>query len=346
MKALNTSKKNQALTERLIEWYLQNKRDLPWRDTKDPFNIWLSEIILQQTRVDQGLPYYQSFANTYDSIEAFANAPLDDILKLWQGLGYYSRARNMHSCAQTIVNEHSGKFPNNYKELQTLKGIGKYTGAAISSICFDEPIPAVDGNVFRVFSRLFGIAEDIAKAKTFNVFFDLGMKMIKNNNPGDYNQAMMEYGAKVCTPKLPKCKECVVSEHCFALKNDLIHQLPVKIKTIKVKKREFHYIIYKFKNWTLLKQRAKGDIWTGLFEFHLIEGPNPSIAQSIPVSEIISHQLTHQRLSIQFHAVMCQNEVDFEQIRKEKDMLKADISLIGDFAVPKPIEMFLNKVDL
>ena len=346
MKAINTSKNNPALTHRLLEWYLQNKRDLPWRDTQDPFKIWLSEIILQQTRVDQGLPYYQAFANTYENVEAFAHAPLDEILKMWQGLGYYSRARNMHACAQTVVNEFKGQFPNNYKDLLSLKGIGKYTAAAISSICFDEAVPAVDGNVFRVHSRLFGISEDIAKGKTFNTFFDLGKELIQKNHPGTYNQAMMEYGAKICTPKSPKCDECVVSEWCFALKNDMTHLLPMKVKNIKVKQREFHYYIYKFENWTLIRQRPAGDICTVLYEFVLEEGETPEMPEATPVSEVITHLLTHQKLSIQFHVVMCPSLESMEQIRKEKDMLKTDISSLTDFAVPKPIEMFLNKVDL
>jgi len=332
----------------LLEWYNLNKRDLPWRETKDPFKVWLSEIILQQTRVNQGLPYYINFTNSYQTINDFASAPLDEILKLWQGLGYYSRARNMHACAQTIVETYNNKFPKDYTELLKLKGIGKYTAAAIASICYEEAVPTIDGNVFRVMSRLFGIEDDIAKASSFKIFFDRAKTLIPKSDPGNFNQAVMEFGATVCTPKSPQCSECMFVNHCFAKQHDLIDRLPVKSKNIKIKHRYFNYHVYTFESQVLIRQRAVGDIWAGLFEFDLeeteksLKSRNFEDAKWLDTSVKLVHQLTHQKLHIQFHVYEFDSKQALERMNKELLMTKVSIADLSNYAVPKPIELFLN----
>ena len=338
-----------GFAEQLLSWYERNKRDLPWRETRDPFIIWLSEIILQQTRVSQGLPYYLKFVDAFASIQDFAQADLDEVLKLWQGLGYYSRARNMHQCAINIVEQWEGKFPDNYIELQKLKGVGKYTAAAIASICFDEAIPTVDGNVFRLLSRLFGITDDIAKASTFKVFFDLGSQLISKDKPGDFNQAMMEFGATVCTPKSPDCDHCVFQAQCFAYQKNMISELPVKSRNIKIKHRYFNYHVFLHKEEVLVRQRSESDIWAGLYEFDLIEvekslkSSNFDFAQLQYSSSEIQHQLTHQKLHIKFHVHQVNSGSDKMQLMNERKLKSVSISELKELAVPKPIELFLKK---
>ena len=340
--------KEDWFSTQLLAWYDIHKRDLPWRETKDPFKVWLSEIILQQTRVSQGLPYYEKFTNTFNSVEEFASADLDEILKLWQGLGYYSRARNMHKCAIMVVEDYSGLFPSNYLELQKLKGVGKYTAAAIASICFNEPVPTVDGNVFRVLSRLFGMTEDIAKGSSFKVFFERAKKLIPITNPGDFNQAVMEFGATMCTPKSPKCGDCMFVKHCFAKEHKMIDVLPCKSKTVRIKHRYFNYRVFTFDDRVLMRQRRSGDIWTGLFEFDLQE-TEKSLKRSNFVeaklrqsSEEIVHQLTHQKLHIQFQVFELESKEAWKKLKEEKQMKEILIGEIGDYAVPKPIELFFN----
>ncbi len=336
-----------------------NLRTLPWRATKDPYFIWLSEIILQQTRVAQGLPYYEVFAHSYPNIVAFAQAPLDDILKKWQGLGYYSRARNMHICANQVVDDLDGKFPNSFVGLQKLQGIGKYTAAAIASISFNEAVPAVDGNAFRVYSRLFGIDLDIAKPATFKYFFEIGEKIIPKDNPGDFNQGIMEMGSSICSPKKPSCEQCPVLEYCFAHSNQNIEKFPIKKKTIKVRHRYFDYIYITHSDKTLIKKRPDNDIWAGLHDFMLVESDKEAKIGTFELGSIIknpdrclvemslmsiTHQLTHQKLHINFHQVEMSNWSDFELICQEYELKMVDISNINNLAVPKPIELFISKV--
>ncbi|MEP3387803.1 MAG: A/G-specific adenine glycosylase [Reichenbachiella sp.] len=340
--------KEDWFSTQLLEWYDINKRDLPWRETKDPFKVWLSEIILQQTRVNQGLPYYQKFTNSFQTVEDFAKADLDEILKLWQGLGYYSRARNMHECATVVSTKYSGHFPDNYVELQKLKGIGKYTAAAIASICFNDPVPSVDGNVFRVLSRLFGITDDIAKASSFKVYFEKAKQLMPENQPGNFNQAMMEFGATVCVPKSPNCDECMFASHCFASQHNMIDKLPVKSKTVKVKHRYLNYRVFTFENHVLLRQRKSGDIWTGLFEFDLLETEKSLKSSNFVEAKLqynskeIIHQLTHQKLHMQFQVFEMESKKAWQQLKEEKQMKEVSIANLGEFAVPKPIELFLN----
>lgn len=332
----------------LLDWYHIHKRHLPWRETKEPFKVWLSEIILQQTRVKQGLPYYLNFTKSFETIRDFAEADLDDILKLWQGLGYYSRARNMHECAKMVMNTYDGNFPDNYIDLQKLKGVGKYTAAAIASICFDEAVPVVDGNVFRLMSRLFGMSEDIAKASNFKVFFERAKKIIPKEEPGNFNQAMMEFGATVCTPKSPDCTACMFENYCFAKRQDMIESLPVKSKNIKIKHRYFNYHVFTFDGQVLIRQRKAGDIWAGLFEFDLhetektLKNCNFENAKLDYSSIEIAHQLTHQKLHIRFHIYRVNSKEALEELKEKKLMTVVSFDDLTNYAVPKPIELFLN----
>ena len=348
LRADQQHKNKDWFSTQLLEWYQINKRDLPWRETKDPFRVWISEIILQQTRVNQGLPYYLKFTDTFKTVQDFANADLDEILKLWQGLGYYSRARNMHQCARMVVESFEGRFPDNYVELQKLKGVGKYTAAAIASICFDEAVPTIDGNVFRLLSRLFGLSEDTAKASSFNTFFDLAKSHIPTSEPGNFNQAMMEFGATVCTPKSPKCQECMFANHCFAKQQDMIEVLPVKSKNVKIKHRYFNYHVFVLDGSVLIRQRPSGDIWTGLFEFDLeetkksLKSSNFEEAKLQYSSKELVHQLTHQKLHIRFHVYEVFSKEVLAQLKSEKKMMEVAMSDLSNYAVPKPIELFLN----
>lgn len=319
----------------LIKWYLQNKRDLPWRNTQNPYPIWLSEIMLQQTRVAQGMPYYYAFTTTFPTVFDLANASEEQVLKLWQGLGYYSRARNLHKTAQIVAFEKNGIFPDNYKDLLKLKGIGDYTAAAIASFSYNEAVPVVDGNVFRVLSRYFDIDDDIAIAANKKIFADLAFELMPKNNPAQYNQAIMEFGALQCVPKSPNCTICVFNESCAALQKKKVCLLPVKSKKIKVRNRFLNYIIYiDEKNHTKIQKRTEKGIWQNLFEFPLIETQNEvdldfianelkAENQIVSLSEInskqIIHKLSHQKLHIRFWEVKIkgnlENGIDFEKLK-------------------------------
>ena len=256
----------------LVYWYLQNKRELPWRETQNPYKIWLSEVILQQTRVNQGISYYYNFINNYPTVFDLAKAKENDILKLWQGLGYYSRARNLHFSAKYILDELNGVFPSNYSELLILKGVGDYTASAIASICFNENKAVVDGNVYRVLSRYFNINTPINSSKGIKDFKELAQLLIDETQPGNHNQAIMELGAVICKPQNPLCEVCPLNESCLALKKQSIKNLPVKIKKQSIKKRYFNYLVIITKNKkTILVKRTNNGIWKNLYEFPLIE---------------------------------------------------------------------------
>lgn len=258
----------------LLRWYPQNKRDLPWRSTRDPYIIWLSEIILQQTRVAQGLPYFNKLLDAYPSVQALASAPIEEVMRLWQGLGYYSRARNLHTCARDIAFNRGGKFPDNYKELLELRGVGTYTAAAIASFAFGQKVAVVDGNVFRVLARYFGLATDIGSSKGKKSFENLANELIPEAAPDEYNQAIMEFGALQCVPKNPDCAECPLNEHCFAYQHNLVRDLPVNEKKIKINQRAFLYFHINCGNEILVKERGANDIWQGLVDFPLEELPS------------------------------------------------------------------------
>lgn len=335
----------------LIYWYLQNQRDLPWRKTKNPYFIWLSEIMLQQTRVAQGLEYYKKFTTEFPSIFDLANADESTVLKLWQGLGYYSRARNLHFTAKHIVNEFNGEFPSTYAEIIKLKGIGDYTASAIASFAFNEATAVVDGNVYRVLSRYFGIDTPINSSKGIKEFKTLAQSLIDDKEPANYNQAIMEFGAIQCKPKKPLCMFCPLADSCVALQKNLIDKLPVKEKKIKIKHRYFNYLVIKTEdNTTILSERKGKGIWQGLYQFPLIESDtsmnqNELIGKSefealLPQETTISlfnkkeivHKLSHQHLHTKFWIV------------ETKSLSTANISwkTIEEYPVPVLLANFLQ----
>lgn len=320
-------------SNRLIYWYLQNDRDLPWRKTKNPYFIWLSEIMLQQTRVSQGLSYYITFTKEFPTVFDLAKATESKVLKLWQGLGYYSRARNLHYSAKYIATELNGKFPSTYEEIKKLKGVGDYTASAISSICFDEPEAVVDGNVYRVLSRYFGIKTPINSSAGIKEFKELAQTLIDPKQPGTHNQAIMDFGALHCKPQKPLCETCPLNDSCVALATKSIKELPVKEKKIKVRKRYFNYLVFISEdNKTVLSERKGKGIWQGLYEFPLVE-TEKSVSMEELHKEVstkkeiilfnkkeIIHKLSHQHLYTKFWIVkndeLLGNPINWKEIEK------------------------------
>ncbi|MEM8928337.1 MAG: A/G-specific adenine glycosylase [Bacteroidota bacterium] len=315
-------------SKKILEWYHQNKRKLPWRKTIDPYKIWLSEVMLQQTRVAQGLPYYEKFVLHFPTVFDMAKAEEEDVLKLWQGLGYYSRARNMHATAKTVVEQYNGKFPDNYQELLKLKGVGDYTASAIASISFGEPEPVVDGNVYRVLSRYFGVDIPINSTHGVKYFKELAREVMDTINIRDYNQGIMEFGAIQCAPKKPYCMLCPIREGCVAFAENKIQELPVKLKKGKIKERFFNYVIHlDIENRTRIEQRKGKGIWQGLYQFPLIESEQligygkvrERIVRQFPELHIgtvslyneepIVHKLSHQHLRTKFWIVETKSEI-------------------------------------
>ena len=309
-------------SQKLINWYNQNKRDLPWRKTKNPYFVWLSEIMLQQTRVAQGLSYYLKFTETFPTVFDLAKADEETVLKLWQGLGYYSRARNLHFTSKYIANDLDGKFPNTYEEIKKLKGIGDYTASAIASICFNEPTAVVDGNVYRVLARYYGIDTPINSSKGIKEFKQLAQEILDKEHSGTFNQAIMDFGAIQCKPKKPLCLFCPFSESCVALQKGKVEVLPVKEKKIKVRKRYFNYLVVKTKSdKTILNLRQGKGIWQGLYEFPVVETTTSinytELLASKDFQELFSeptqislfnekeivHKLSHQHLYTKFWIV-------------------------------------------
>ena len=323
----------------LLDWYSLNKRDLPWRKTKNPYFIWLSEIILQQTRVEQGLPYYLKFICEFPTLHDLANANEDKVLKLWQGLGYYSRARNLHYSAKYILKYYDGDFPKTYKDILSLKGIGSYTAAAIASFAYDLPHAVVDGNVVRVLSRVFGIQFSFETAFGKKEFGKLANDLLNKNCPAENNQAIMEFGAVQCTPKSPKCNSCPYVSSCFAYNSGCIERLPVKLKKIKIKKRYINYLLIQKDNFVALEKRNNG-IWKGLYELPNIEYSNKKTEQAILssfkwveffksikykiklVSNEYIHKLSHQHIYAKFWLINVQTLSINNKRFIEKNQLK------------------------
>ncbi|HRE76311.1 MAG TPA: A/G-specific adenine glycosylase [Flavobacterium sp.] len=319
-----------TFSNRLIQWYLENKRDLPWRNTTNPYKIWLSEIILQQTRVAQGLPYYERFVETFPTVFDLANASEEQVLKLWQGLGYYSRGRNLHKTAQIIAFELNGTFPKTYNDLLKLKGIGTYTAAAIASFSQKEVVPVVDGNVFRVLARYFDVETDISSATAKKEFSALANEIIDKKRPDLFNQALMEFGALQCVPKNPNCLQCIFNESCAALQKKKVDLLPIKLKKTKVTERFFNYLVFEDESSnSLIQQRTSKGIWHNLYEFPLIESEKELSekeiiekisATSFLTNKLISikpfdeksvlHILSHQRLKIRFWELKVDGSID------------------------------------
>jgi len=336
----------------LARWYVTNKRNLPWRHTQDAYQIWISEVILQQTKVVQGLPYFYKFVALFPTVEDLAKADQQQVLHCWQGLGYYSRARNMHFTAQLVVKEYGGHFPTTFSSLLRLKGIGPYTAAAVASFSCNEDVAVLDGNVMRVLCRLFNIEKDIAEEKTKKELQLLANNLLPVGGSAIHNQAIMELGALICTPRNPKCEVCPINEYCLALANDTIALLPVKSNKMKMKTRYFNYIVLKDDAGTFwMKKRDQADIWEGLWDFYLIETENPAPSLSNLMAEInvgaaltflesttqIKHQLTHQTIWATFLIFeVTQPSVDFTTENKLVAMDKEGIK-----SVPKPV--LINK---
>jgi len=296
-------------------WYNNAKRSLPWRNTSDPYKIWLSEIILQQTRVDQGMAYYYKFIETFPRIDYLADAEERLVLKLWEGLGYYSRARNLHKTAQIIVDQYNSIFPDNYNDLLKLKGVGPYTAAAIASIAFNEPVVAIDGNVLRVASRVFLIEDPVDKVITLKTIRSVLQEFIDKEDPGTFNQAMMELGATICIPKNPKCDTCPISEHCLGLAIGRQNYLPKKAGKVKVKNEYFNYLVPDLEGKTEILKRNSG-IWIGLYQFPLVVSNDRLLDKceiedelidkgyesvlNLTASQMVNHVLTHKKIKARF----------------------------------------------
>ena len=342
----------------ILDWYSRNMRDLPWRKSRNPYQIWLSEIILQQTRVNQGLPYYLKFVETYPTVHDLANADEREVLRVWQGLGYYSRARNLHKCAKIISENHNGNFPNTYNELLKLPGIGNYTAAAIASIAFGEKVAVVDGNVYRVLSRIYGIDDDISSGKGQKVFQEKANELISENQPDEFNQALMEFGALQCVPKNPDCIICPFSADCFAKESNMQADLPVKIKKVKVRKRYFHYIAFEAEGKLALKERSDSDIWRGLYDFHLIESDQKQDWDALSGADLIKsiksqvvaidespeykHILTHQRIFATFYTVKLKTNADIK-VLTDCDLGFYNLDEVLELPKPVLVSTYLNE---
>lgn len=339
---------------KLIEWYGVNRRDLPWRKTQDPYRIWLSEIILQQTRVEQGLPYYHRFEEDFPDVSALALADEQKVLKAWQGLGYYSRARNLHKTAKIIHEKFNGVFPNDYDSIRELPGIGDYTSAAIASFAFQLPHAVVDGNVYRFLSRIFGIDAPIDSTAGKRLFQKTASELIEGAPPDRFNQALMEFGALHCTPARPNCGNCVFSESCIALKTGTVSSLPVKSKKQKVRDRYFNYLVVRKSDEFFIKRRGDKDIWKNLWEFPLIESDEKKNEEWVlkeaaalfdtkaavyrPAVDNRVHQLSHQRLHATFHEFL----IDTKTVLPP-DWEKVDQDSVSGFPVPRLIDLFLKE---
>ncbi len=349
-----TDMPSSSFSDKLLVWYQKHQRDLPWRQTTDPYLIWLSEIILQQTRVQQGLPYYLRFAEAYPTVQALAQAPEDEVLRHWQGLGYYSRARNLMAAAKQVVHEFNGVFPATYRQLIRLKGVGSYTAAAIASFAFKEPVAVVDGNVFRVLARIFGVEEDISSPKGKKTFEQLANELISQEHPDLHNQAIMEFGALQCTPQKPDCLFCPFVQECQARKTGRQGELPLKLKKTKVRNRYFHYVIMQAHERVFLKNRQEKDIWQGLYDFYLIERDNLTEWKELKndglISELTQHHkivveksvetyqhiLSHQRIFACFYRLtVFQNFEDFSARLQKRGLKGFTLTQVSD--LPKPV---------
>lgn len=340
----------------LIDWYLRCHRPLPWRETRDPYRIWLSEVILQQTRVAQGLDYYHRFLARFPTVGELAAADEDEVLKLWQGLGYYSRARNLHAAARQVAAEHGGLFPTEYAAVRALKGVGEYTAAAIVSLSSDAPYAVVDGNVYRVLSRVLDIATPIDTAAGKKKFAEAASALLSeylsapdHRGAGIYNQAVMELGALVCTPRAPRCDVCPVAGDCLALKNGTIEARPVKRSKTAQTPRYFHYLhITDAYGRTAIRRREGDDIWRGLYEFPLIETPSETDfdALALPLEDFTvlgsvrmpKHVLSHRIIHAVFHRL---EVADLAALPLPEDWLVVPSETLGDYAVARLTELYL-----
>ena len=324
-----------SFTTTILEWFKENGRALPWRETRDPYAIWLSEIILQQTRIEQGRPYWERFMKRWPTVEALAHATEDEVLREWQGLGYYSRARNLHTAAKQVLVR--GGFPTTLDDIKKLKGVGDYTAAAIGSIAFDLPAAVVDGNVYRVLSRHYGITTPINTTEGKKEFTALAQSLLPLAQASAFNQAMMDFGATQCTPTSPNCPSCPLAEGCIALREDRIDELPVKQRTLKIKERQLTYIYIRCNGYTAIHRRPAGDIWQGLYE--------PWLAEDVPCGAVllrqrVKHVLTHRILYADFWLWEVEERPqlpdDYFWIKEEE---------VGNYGVPRLIEILLETLN-
>lgn len=330
----------------ILDWYAKHKRALPWRENIQAYSVWLSEVILQQTRVNQGVAYYSRFIESYPDIQDLAAAEEQEVLNLWQGLGYYSRARNLHKTAKIIANQYGGEFPQHFTALKKLPGIGNYTAAAIASICFGQRVPAIDGNAYRVYARVFGLQKDISDSNAWKFYFEFAQQIMPQQQAGDYNQAIMELGATVCLPQSPLCMFCPVQQDCVAFVTGKIELLPIKTRKVKVQKRYIHYYFIHYNHHFLVEKREAKDVWQHMYDFpkEEIEGTETQIqkfnAFNPQFEYKIKHILTHRQLYISFYSIQL-NQTNFDKISQEyKILTQKDID---DFPFPKPIADFLHQ---
>lgn len=341
------------ISNKLITWYKKHKRDLPWRNTSDPYKIWLSEIMLQQTQVAQGMSYYLKFTETFPTVSDLANAPEDQVMRLWQGLGYYSRARNLHAAAKYIQTTYKGVFPKTYLEIKELKGVGDYTSAAIASFAFNLPHAVVDGNVYRVLARVFDLHSPINTSQGKKEFQLLADELLNSKSPALHNNAMMEFGALCCKPQNPNCENCPIQSNCMAFANNTIASLPVKNKTIKIKNRYFNYVVLNYKGSVYITKRTQQDIWQNLYEFLLIETDAPInekqvlkhpslLALKVPfvltkITEAKKHILSHQHLHAYFY------ELELAKPLKDSNFIKVSKEELNEYALPQLINKYLKR---
>jgi A/G-specific adenine glycosylase len=339
------------------KWFVENQRKLPWRETKNSYLIWISETILQQTRVSQGYDYYLRFVARFPDVKTLAAADETDVLRLWQGLGYYSRARNLHFAARQIVSDFDGKFPTACNDVLKLKGVGIYTAAAICSIAYNQAVAVVDGNVYRVLSRLFDESAPIDTTKGQKLFANLAADILDKNAPSAHNQAIMEFGALQCTPISPNCENCVLQAYCQAFAAKTVANLPVKAKKIKVSERFFNYLIIKEKNNIFIKKRTENDIWRGLYDFPLIEAEKLFSKEEFIENEQVKtlfkdidkiiinnfsttykHILTHRKIFAQFIEI----EISQSSETLENQFVKINLSEVSNYPLPRLIERYLE----
>ncbi len=339
---MKTNKQNPDflhIGKKLLYWYNFHGRDLPFRKTQNPYNIWICEIVFQQTRIQQGLSHYNRFIERFPDVKTLSESNLDEVLLYWKGLGYYSRAINIHKASQQIMTDFKGEFPENYDDILKLKGVGKYTAAAISSICFGKQIPAVDGNFYRVLSRLFADDFDISNHKANEYFSELAFRMMPENSAGTFNQAMMDLGSEICKPKNPLCEKCPLSNDCLAFSLSKVSLFPVKTKKVKIENLQLKYYFVAFENQFLIRRRQDDFIWKNLYEFPT-EIPE-KFEHLISKTTILKHKLTHKNLEITIDSVSLPSKSDFEKFAEEGNFLVTDFENSHGKSFPKPLENYI-----
>jgi A/G-specific adenine glycosylase len=324
---------------KILEWYKNNARDLPFRQTKDPYKIWICEIVFQQTRINQGLNHYNNFIKRFPDVKTLAEAEENEVLLYWKGLGYYSRAINIHKAAQQIMNDYLGVFPDQYEEILKLKGVGKYTAAAVSSICFGGRMPAVDGNFYRVLSRLFADDFDISNSKAFAYFSELAA-LVMPENVGDFNQAMMDIGSEICKPKNPLCGKCALNKDCLAFYTQKVSAYPIKTKKVKAEDLALTYYFVHRNRQFLIRQRADDFIWKKLFEFP--DTISSDMETFITGSKTVNHKLTHKNLSIEILNVEVNSEKIWNDFITENQYEITDVEGSHEKSFPKPLENYIQ----